>query len=101
MKLYNRWYDGEPTLGLAVSLLRSAVTEVRTGCASFVIERAKAKDVQINTSLMDLLEFTFKRWYDEDPQLMEAMEYIRNSSPEVRKELALDIIEYLQNVKNK
>ena len=94
--MYNRWYDENPTLGLAISLLRNTKDEVRGNCAQYVIERAQSKGITIKNNLVEFLEFSLKRWYDSDKDLTEAMEYLRHASMDQQKDIALEIIDFLQ-----
>ena len=36
--MHKRWYDVDPTVSLAVSLLRNANEQVQLECADFIIE---------------------------------------------------------------
>ena len=42
-------------------------------------------------------EKCFRRWYDNDQKIAEAFEYLKLFSPEIQKEVALEIIDFLQN----
>lgn len=91
-----RWYDEDPTLSLAISFLRNAEQENQREVAEKIIERATSHGVVIN----DLKIVFHKRWYDEDERLGIAIEYLKNSSKENRKVIALEIIEILTQIKN-
>ncbi|MBQ2870273.1 hypothetical protein IJE86_01075 [bacterium] len=91
-----RWYDADATVGLAVSLLRNSDELTRKNCASFIIKEAQDKGVVIKNNLLSAFDYALRRWYDEEETIFEAMEYLRISPVEVQKELAFDIIEYLE-----
>ncbi len=91
-----RWYDIDSTVSLAVSLLRNADDKTRTACASFIIKEAQDKGVIIKNSLVSAFDYALRRWYDDEETIFEAMEYLRVSPLEIQKELAFDIIEYLE-----
>ena len=101
MKYYKnmnqRWYDKEPTLSLAISLLQNSNVEVRTKCADMVIEMAMKNGVVLPNDIKNAIEYLLRRWYDKDEILSQAIEYIKNSNEKLRKEIALAIIEFLQN----
>lgn len=92
----NRWYDQDPTLSLAISLLRNANSDVRLKCADLIIAKAKEFKVVIQSNILEKFDFTLRRWYDENPKLTEALEYLRYSNFSLRKKIALDVIEFLQ-----
>ena len=77
---HKRWYDFEPTVSLAVSLLRNAQTNTRTECADFIIDYAKSFGVQLPNDIFSKFDYVLKRWYDEDKQLSEA--FMSNLKPE-------------------
>lgn len=91
-----RWYDVDATVSLAVSLLRNSPEAVRKHCAEFVIKEAQDKGVIIKNNLVSAFDYALRRWYDDEETIFEAMEYLRISPIEVQKELAFDIIEFLE-----
>ena len=92
-----RWYDKEPTLSLAISLLQNSSAEVRAKCADMVIEMAMQNGVVLPNDIKNAIEYLLRRWYDKDEILSQAIEYIKNSNEKLRKQIALAIIEFLQN----
>lgn len=91
-----RWYDIDSTVSLAVSLLRNSDELTRKDCASFIIKEAQEKGVVMKNNLVSAFDYALRRWYDDEETIFEAMEYLRISPVEVQKELAFDIIEYLE-----
>lgn len=91
-----RWYDIDPTVSLAVSLLRNSDEATRKSCAGFVIKEAQEKGVVIKNSLVSAFDYALRRWYDDEETIFEAMEYLRIAPLEIQKELSFDIIEYLE-----
>lgn len=91
-----RWYDEDPTLSLAISFLRNAQQKSQREVAEKIIEKASSNGVLVN----DLHIVFQKRWYDEDERLRLAIEYLKNSSKEQRRLIALEIIEHLTQIKN-
>ena len=73
---HKRWYDSEPTVSLAVSLLRNAHAETRSECADFIMEYAHDFGIEIPHDFLSNFNYVLKRWYDEDKHLSEALEYI-------------------------
>lgn len=94
--MHCRWYDKDPTVSLAISLIKNANESVQADCADFLISSASERGVTINNSLAELIHFQLVRWYDEDKHLQEAMEYLRNSDEILQREIALELIEFIQ-----
>ena len=92
-----RWYDKEPTLSLAISLLQNSSTEVRHRCSDLIIELAMQNGVVLPNDIKNAIAYLVRRWYDKDEILSQAMEYLKNSDEVLRKKIALKIIEFLQN----
>ena len=93
---HTRWYDLEPTLSLAVSLMRNAKAETRSKCAELIISLAKDFGVVLPNDIFANFNYVLKRWYDEDALLSEAFEYLRLSPEELKKEIAFKIIAFLE-----
>ncbi|MBE7709351.1 MAG: hypothetical protein E7Z93_02765 [Cyanobacteria bacterium SIG32] len=91
-----RWYDLDVTVSKAVSMLEKADEVIQVHCADFIIDRLKDIDFDINMSLDDQYNYIMRRWYDKNVKVSHAMEYLKNSPIEIRKQLALEIIEYLK-----
>ncbi len=90
-----RWYDTDPTVSLAVSFIRSLSPERRAEIAKKIIEHARTLGISINE-----VKIVFKRrWYDENEELSTAMEYLHQASSRDRKLIALDIIDFLTQIK--
>lgn len=95
--MHKRWYDLDPTVSLAVSLMRNANDETQIKCAEFIIDYAKEKNIVIkNNSLNDAFNYILKRWYDKDKTIAEAFEYFKIAPLEIQKEMSLDVINLLQ-----
>lgn len=91
-----RWYDTDATVSLAISLLKNTDEETKRLCAEEIIKEVEENGINLPTDLMSKINNTFKRWYDEDCSLSKAMEYLKLSPPELRKEIAIEIIELLE-----
>lgn len=102
MAEHKRWYDLEPTVSLAISLLRNANDDLRLKCAEFIISYAKDFGILLPNDVFANFNYVLKRWYDEEKLLSEAMEYIRISPSEFKREISYKIIEFLekQEIKN-
>ncbi len=93
-----RWYDLDVTVSKAISMLEKAEEDIQVRCAEYIIDRLKDVDFDIPMSLEDQYNYILRRWYDKNIKVSHAMEYLKNSPVDIRKQLALDIIEYLKQV---
>ena len=94
----HRWYDIDPTLSLAISLLKNSTPQIKHLCAEAISKIASENGVKLPNDFFSKLKTSFKRWYDEDKELSQAMEYLRLSSEDLRKKIALELIELLQHI---
>ncbi len=94
----NRWYDKEPTLSLAVSLMKNESVNIQVACAQLITEKAKNLGVIRQNNLLDAFNYVVLRWYENDERISEAFEYLKAASDEVRREIAIEVIEYLQKI---
>ena len=95
-----RWYDLDVTVSKAVSMLEKAEETIQVRCAEYIIDQLKDIDFDIPMSLEDQYNYILRRWYDKNIKVSHAMEYLKNCPVEIRKQLALDIIEYLKQSQN-
>ena len=45
-------------------------------------------------------DYILRRWYDKNVKVSHAMEYIKRAPDELRRQLALDIIEYIEKIES-
>ncbi len=95
--MHKRWYDVDPTVSLAVSLIRNANEKTQLKCAEFIIDYAKQREVKLKSNtLNDAFNYILRRWYDKDEKIAEAFEYFQYSPAEIQKEISLEVINFLQ-----
>lgn len=97
---YNkRWYDIDPTMSLAVSLMHNASPENQSLCAKLIIKKARDFNISIpKNKLEEAFNYFCKRWYDKDRELADAFQYLKIMPFELQKEVSLEIIEKLEQV---
>ena len=83
---FKRWYDVDPTVSRAVKVLEEMDEGMQVRCADHIIEM----------SLDDQYDYIMRRWYDKNVKVSHAMEYLKKAPNAVRRELALEIINYLK-----
>ena len=91
-----RWYDLDVTVSKAVAMLEKADENNQIRCAEYIIDRLKDVDFDIPMSLEDQYNYIMRRWYDKNIKVSHAMQYLKHAPEELRRELALDIIEHIE-----
>lgn len=95
--MHKRWYDVDPTVSLAVSLMRNANEQTQLKCAEHIIDYAKQRDVILKSNtLNDAFNYILRRWYDKDKAVSEAFEYFQVAPSDLQKEISLEVINILQ-----
>jgi hypothetical protein len=95
-----RWYDKDPILKEALELLRLAPGDKRDEAAEFVIKLQEQVAADVIEKVYDIVsEYHGKgrRWYDNDPVVMKAVELLRVAPKETQKEAALKLLTSLEN----
>lgn len=93
-----RWYDQDPTVSLAVSILRNAKLDNQLAVADHVLIMGKDYGISPDMLKSDKLSLLPRRWYDFEEKVYYTLECLRLSSPEVQKKLAIEIINCLCNL---
>ena len=93
-----RWYDKEPTLSLAVSLIKNSKTDTQLQCAEFIKNKAQDYGVVLNGNLLGAFNYVLNRWYDSSEPLAEAFGYLKEADEDTRKQISLEIIAFLEKV---
>ena len=92
-----RWYDIDPTVSLAVSLMRNANVMTQYKCADFIVKKSKENGIDLTENILtDAFNYVLRRWYDTDQKIAEAFEYLKLMPFELQKEISLEIIALLQ-----
>ena len=92
-----RWYDVDPTVSLAVSLMRNANIMTQYKCADYIVNKSKAHGIDLSENILtDAFNYVLRRWYDTDQKIAEAFEYLKLMPLELQKELSLELINLLQ-----
>ena len=96
-----RWYDIDPTVSLAVSLMRNANIMTQYKCADFIVRKSKDNGIDLSENIItDAFNYVLRRWYDTDQKIAESFEYLKSLPDELQKETALELINLLQKEEN-
>lgn len=92
-----RWYDIDPTVSLAVSLMRNANLLSQYKCADLIVKKSKENGIDLSENILtDAFNYVLRRWYDTDQKIAEAFEYLKLLPADLQKETALELINLLQ-----
>ena len=92
-----RWYDIDPTVSLAVSLMRNANVIAQYKCADLIVKASKENGIDLSENILtDAFNFLLRRWYDTDQKIAESFEYLKLLPPDLQKSVSLDLINLLQ-----
>ena len=95
--MYKRWYDVDPTVSLAVSLMRNANILTQYKCADLIIKTSKDNGIDLSENILtDAFTYVLRRWYDTDQKIAESFEYLKLLPLDIQKSVALEIINLLQ-----
>ena len=98
MKMFKRWYDADVAVSRAINELEKSTEEIQVRCADYIIDLLK--DVELEQmSLEDQYNYIMRRWYDKNIKVSHAIEYLRLSPKDVRRETALKVLDYLRELK--
>ena len=73
--MHKRWYDVDPTVSLAVSLMRNASIITQYDCADLIINKSKEHGIDLADNILtDAFTYVLRRWYDTDQKIAESFE---------------------------
>jgi hypothetical protein len=95
--MFKRWYDADVAVSRAINELEKQPEYIQVRCADYIIDILK--DVELEKlSLEDQYNYIMRRWYDKNIKVSHAIEYLRLSPKEVRREVALKVLDYLKEL---
>ena len=100
MNMFKRWYDADAVVSRAINELEKQAEVIQVRCADFIIDLLK--DVELEKlSLEDQYNYIMRRWYDKNIKVSHAIEYLRLSPKEIRRDTALKVLDYLKELNSK
>ena len=98
--MFKRWYDADAVVSRAINELEKQAEPIQVRCADFIINLLK--DVELEKlSLEDQYNYIMRRWYDKNIKVSHAIEYLRLSPKDVRRDTALKVLDYLKELTSK
>ena len=98
MNMFKRWYDTDTLVSAAVSSLESLCEEDQERVAEYIIELLQDTELE-DLSLDQQRDYIMKRWYDKNIKVSHAIEYLRLSPKDVRRDTAFKILNYIKIMK--
>ncbi len=92
-----RWYDVEPNVYMAISMIECAGPNAQVKYAEYIIKLIKEKDIELNyikNSTKNNITKQYKRWYDKNPIISRAFTYLKETTQQIQKEVALSVLAY-------
>lgn len=90
-----RWYDRDPVLKEALELLSISAEDTKDQASRFILKLQEevAADV-IERVYQTVTKYQGKgnRWYDDDPVMIKAIEFLREAPPHVQRFAATKLI---------
>lgn len=100
MNMFKRWYDADAIVSRAINELEKAPEDIQVRCAEYIIDLLKDVEL-IQLSLEDQYNYLMQRWYDKNIKVSHAVEYLRLSPVELRRETALKVVHFLKDIQQK
>lgn len=90
-----RWYDIEPDVCMAISMIECAEKKAQVEYAEYIIKLVKEKDSEMNyikNTTMDNIERKYQRWYDKNETISTAFSYLKGTTKNIQKEVSLSVL---------
>lgn len=97
-----RWYDLEPDVCMAISMIECAQKPAQIDYAKFIINQIKEKDTDMNyikNVTKTNLNSKYTRWYDTNETLSTAFAYLKATTKQLQKEVSLAVLAYINSTR--
>ena len=89
--------DADAVVSRAINEIEKQNENNQVRCAEYIINLLK--DVELEQlSLEDQYNYILRRWYDKNIKVSHAIEYLRLSPKDVRRQTALKVLDYLKEL---
>lgn len=95
MEQNRRWYDNDPILKEALDLLKVQSEETKNLAAGFLVKMQEEVASNVIEHLYEIIakyEGKGSRWYDSDPFMIQAIEFLRLAPPNIQRKAALKLL---------
>lgn len=102
-KTFQRWYDEDKILSKCILMLESAKDTIKHQTATFLMDKIITQPPYVDMlshEIFDMVtsESRQRRWYDFDEVMKILMELLRHSSNEIRREIAVAAITFMEDL---
>lgn len=90
-----RWYDLEPDVCMAISMIECAGTSEQIQYAEYIIRLVKEKDSDMNyikNTTISNIERKYNRWYDKNETISTAFSYLKGTTKDIQKDVSLSVL---------
>ncbi len=94
-----RWYDLEPDVCMAISMIECAEKKAQIEYAEYIIKEIKAKDKDMNyikNTTINNIERKYERWYDKNETVSRAFSYLKGTTKAIQKEVSLSVLNLMK-----
>ncbi len=95
-----RWYDLEPDVCMAISMIECAPPNAQVEYAEYIIKLVQEKDKDFdylkNITKTNLAN-RYQRWYDRNETVSKAFAYLKETKKELQKEISLSVLAYMNS----
>ena len=92
-----RWYDVEPDVYMAISMIECAGPNAQIEYAEYIIKLVKEKDrdlTYIKNAAKNNVTNKYQRWYDKNEVLSQAFTYLKDTTKQIQKDVALSVLAF-------
>lgn len=101
MTNFRRWYDNDPILKEALELLKEQDDLTQSEAAKFMMQIKEQVAADVIERVYEIVnqygDGKGNRWYDNDPFLLKAIEFLREAPPKIQRKAALKLLLALEN----
>lgn len=95
-----RWYDLEPDVCMAISMIECAPPNAQVEYAEYIIKLVQEKDKDfdyLKNIAKSNLANRYQRWYDRNETVSKAFAYLKETKKELQKEISLSVLAYMNS----
>ena len=95
-----RWYDLEPDVCMAISMIECAPPDAQVEYAEYIIKLVKEKDKDfdyIKNITKTNLSNRHSRWYDKNEPVSRAFSYLKETTKEIQKDVSLSVLAFMNS----
>ena len=95
-----RWYDLDPDVSMAISMIECANEANRVRYAEDIITLVTEKDTNLDylkNTTQERINNGYRRWYDQNDTVSKAFSYLKGTTPVLQKEISVAILDKINS----